>query len=181
MYGLYNTKDITDKCQADYEYKGEEVDTQLGTNNIAAPVNDGISDFNKGAAFGFPHHNYHITEGVVDSIKRKFTKQPKQGSFRPETTDADVETPAFIKPEVEQRRSEDDAGGNREDALQKAVMKQAESLSLKPIDYGRLQFIKERKPEKLEAYKQKNKLEWLENSKILSNNELLEKYANNDK
>ena len=57
---LDNTKKLADAIQAQTD--GHEM-SQLGTNDIATPINGGLEEFNKGSAFGFPNQNYYVDSG----------------------------------------------------------------------------------------------------------------------
>lgn len=165
MYRLDKVKEAAQKIQEISE--GSVIDPGLKTNNIPDPINDGIREFNKGAEFGFPHQSHHIVESE--------DKPHKSGSYRPETTDDDVEKPAFIKKEVEEGREKRAQEGEKLDAMEKATIAQANKLGIEPIEYRRLAFIKYRKPEKLEKYKVARKLQYIEDADILSPHELLRK------
>ena len=59
---LDDTKKLADAIQAT---SGVCEMSQLGTNDIATPIDGGLEEFNKGSAFGFPNQNYYITEAVT--------------------------------------------------------------------------------------------------------------------
>jgi len=84
--GLYTTKDLSDKIQEITE--GEQVSNSTGTNNVNGPVDNDISDFNKGVDIMTNIGNYHVlNEGI-------FSKKPKSGVYRP---DLDPKSPEYNK------------------------------------------------------------------------------------
>jgi len=190
MFRLDKTKKLADEVQALTE--GQEVDSQLGTNNIATPTDDGIEDFNKGAEFGYPHQNHYIVESRVgDYLKDKFGKKKpagkttvihnsdgsQSGSFIPNPPEDIDEPNPFIRPEVTKERAET---ANKEDMrakLERAVTYYAiDKLNIDMIEYGNLMHVKKYNPEKLKKVKEKKSLAYISDDEILNAREIWEKY-----
>ena len=165
MYGLDKTKEAADKIQAISE--GNPIDNQLGTNIIHEPIEAGLEEYNKGAEFGIPHQSHYVLEGIFDN------KKPKTGSFRP-NVDED-EPPSFVKEDVRAERQKQSEAGDQEDTKMDILNAYANKLGIEPIAYRRLLFVKVKNPEKLEAYKKEEKLEYIQNNEILTPKEIFEK------
>lgn len=187
MFGLDKTKELADKVQASYE--GQKIDNQLGTNNVAAPVDTGIEDFNKGTEFGIPHQNHYITEGIIDNIKKKFGKKKekeekpvkkeyKTGTFRVPVADEDLEEPrSFIKPEADKARKERYNEERMKEAAYHGKFMQAKELGIDPVDYERLLHYKKNDPENFDNYTNTNQRVYgINKDDILDVPELIEKF-----
>ena len=172
MFGLDNTKKLADAVQALTE--GQAIDSQLRTNNIVTPIDDGIDDFNKGAEFGYPHQNHYIVESKLgDYLKSKFTKKSTKKSHEgvyhePPPTDDDTDfTPR------------DEKAPNYWEATD-AISAYAKNMGMSggldgATKYKELLFVKENKPAKLKEYKNQHNI-LISDDEILTEEEIIKWY-----